>query len=529
MSDHYGQPPYGGTPGQPQGPGGYGQQGPGQYGQQGSGGYGQQGGGQYGQQPGYGQQGPGQYGQPQQGAGGYGQQGPSGYGQQGAGGYGQQPGQGYGQPQQGYGQGAPGAGFGGPAPEPPKKSRTPIIVTAVAVVVALLAGFGVWFFAIRDTQAAGGQESPQDAVNAMLVSVNSKDPIGIADQLDPVESALFADMTGDVLTELKRLEIFTNEATPENATGTTITVEGLTYGTPQQINDHLSVVEVTGGTISYTSDPTKIPLTDKIKAAMGTTWSDAQPESDSVNIAEEIAAGREPFRIAAVQRDGKWYPSLFYSLADNWAQSEGLPNPTSQDAIAAIGSDSPESAMNALLAAGAKADMEQVIGLLDPTEMSVMHDYGKLLLQSADYPGPQDTGVSFSDAQWQVDDTTGGKIVSLKALTVTYEGETVQITRDPAAATLTITANGQTQTIDQNSVEALIRNMMGGSQMAADPQLVDIIKREFQQVIGLGVVMTENGGKWYVSPVRSYLNIFTSLLKGLQPADVDYLISLGGR
>ena len=35
-------------------------------------------------------------------------------------------------------------------------------------------------------------------------------------------------------------------------------------------------------------------------------------------------------------------------------------------------------------------------------------------------------------------------------------------------------------------------------------------------------------GKWYVSPVRSFSDIFVSLLKGLEPGDVDYLISRRG-
>ena len=67
-------------------------------------------------------------------------------------------------PTQGWPQ-QPGLQQPGPQQAPPPaqtpKSRTPIIVTAIAVVVALLAGAGVWFFAIRDTQSASGQASPQ--------------------------------------------------------------------------------------------------------------------------------------------------------------------------------------------------------------------------------------------------------------------------------------------------------------------------------------------------------------------------------
>ena len=57
--------------------------------------------------------------------------------------------------------------------------------------------------------------------------------------------------------------------------------------------------------------------------------------------------------------------------------------------------------------------------------------------------------------------------------------------------------------------------------------MIDIIKREFPQVIGLGVVMVQAGdGKWYVSPLRTTSDVMVSLLKGLEPTDIDYFISL---
>ena len=74
-----------------------------------------------------------------------------------------------------------------------------------------------------------------------------------------------------------------------------------------------------------------------------------QPQSQTVNIADEVAKNDgEPFRIATVKRDGKWYVSFFYSIADNATHAAGLPNPTAADAIAgAWARTSPEEAVNA--------------------------------------------------------------------------------------------------------------------------------------------------------------------------------------
>ena len=56
--------------------------------------------------------------------------------------------------------------------------------------------------------------------------------------------------------------------------------------------------------------------------------------------------------------------------------------------------------------------------------------------------------------------------------------------------------------------------------------MLKIIKQEFKQIIGLGIVTVQVGDSWYVSPVRSFSDIGVSLLKGLDSEDVDYLISL---
>lgn len=536
MSDNYGpQQPYGrpDQPGwQPQGgppqggpsqggPAGWQPSNPAPAGQQ----YGQPG---YGQQ--YGQPGPDQQGYGQQG---FGQQsyGPQAQGQQGLG---QQPAgqQGYGYQPDGYGQqGFSGQGYPGQPTPPagaPKKSRTAVIITAIAVVVALLVGGSFLYFGNRSTKSAGGQASPQAAANSMLLSLTKKDPIGVADQLDPAEASLFSDFTGDILTELKRLQIVNSSASASDLTGSTITVTGLTYdNNPEQVNDHVSVVKLTGGTVTVVSDPGKLPITDKIKNAAGDALTTMEPSSKTINIADEVRKMGHPIRISTVKRDGKWYPSLFYTAADYWAQAKSTGNPTAADFIPANGGSSPEDTMNKVLAASTSGDITTAISLLPPDEMGVLHDYGKLLTKNASSSSSNSLGdVKFSNATWDVSDVTGGKKVSLKTLTATVDGKDYALVRDPAAGSLTVTVPGEPAIVlNDSTLDSFIAKMNGDSSPMA-PQLTKIIKSEFKQVIGLGVVMTENGGKWYASPLRSYTGIFTALLKGIDASDVDYLISL---
>ncbi len=397
--------------------------------------------------------------------------------------------------------------------------------------VALLAGAGVWFFAIRDTRSASGQASPQAAVSALFTSLSNSDPIGLAGQLDPVEASLFADLNADVLTELKRLDVLGPSASANSLTGTSITVSGLTVDpTDETINENLRVVKLTGGTITLASNPDQLPLSDKIKSKFADQISQAQPQSQTVNIADAVARSGGPIRIATVQRGGEWYVSLFYSIADNAAHQAGLPNPTAADKIPAVGSPSPEAAVDAFVKKASTGDLEGLIALTAPDEMGVLHDYGKLLIADVDTSDMtsslNDLGFSIDNASWTVSDVTSGKKVSLASLTLTANGQTATITRDPAAGSLTVEIDGQTETLDESTIDSYIAQAAGSQNL--DPTMVDIIKREFKQVVGLGIVTVQVDGQWYVSPVRSFSDIFVSLLKGLQPADVDYLISLAG-
>ena len=140
-----------------------------------------------------------------------------------------------------------------------------------------------------------------------------------------------------MITELKRLGVLSDAASASSMTGTKITVDGLTFGgADETINDNLKIVQLTGGTITVASDPSAIPLSDKIKDAFGDEIDAAQPQTQTVNIADAVKDNDgEPIRVATVKRGDQWYVSLFYSIADNATHAAGLPNPTAADYITA--------------------------------------------------------------------------------------------------------------------------------------------------------------------------------------------------
>ena len=493
------------------------------------------------QAPQYGQPAPGQYGQPAPGQ--YGQPAPGQYGQPAPGlpypPYQQQQPSGPGTaqqhpPQPGYGAGPQGPMGQPSAPTGKRKSNLPVVITVIAVVVALAAAGLVYLLARKGSNAAeGGQSTPKEAVVSLLNSVTKQDPIGLANQLDPTEAHLFADMSGSVLDQLKRLGVINADVQADKVTGMAITTKDLTYASsPLTINDHLQIVELTGGTITLQTGGGTSPYTQKMIDAFPELKQVSAPQTRTIDITKEVKDAGHPFRIATVDRDGKWYPSVFYTIADNWAFSQHGAG-YKLDPIGNDGGATPEAAMNTLVQALTTSNAKELISVLSPDEMGVLHDYGNLMIGADSQLG--DTGLGgakLSNMAWSVSDVTGGKKVSVKSLTITTADGKIAIERDPAAGSLKVSMPGQgTINVNADNIDTWLAQFAGSA--AADqipPQVRDIIKREFGKVIGLGVVMVQAGdGKWYVSPLRTFSDVLTSLLSGLQPGDIDYFMSLAGK
>lgn len=482
----------------------------------------------------------------------------------------QQYGQPYGQPQPfptpnygepaGYGapdHGAPAYGAPGqPTPDAvpaapaggPKKSKLPVLIAAAVAAVALVAA-GLVLAGSRDWFAASGSSTSTEAVENVFQSLTDGDLLGVVDSLAPSEAKFSADMTGDFVDQLRRLEIIKASTTPDQLYAVGITASGLTYSpVPITINDHVQVVEVTGGTLTLKSGPTTDVLTPKVAAAIPDSPVTV-PREETFDIATQTAETGHALRIAAVQQDGRWYPSVAYTVADNIAYTTIGPDYAAKlDPIAAVGAATPEAAMDNFLGALISGDVATLVSTLDPGTMGAVQDYASLgfnsgndacLWNSGDDSATESvtcgqTAVSVSSSSWTTTAVTGGTKVSIGQLTfVTPDGE-ASITRDPTVPSLTVSVPGQDpMVISPNDVPDLFQALTDnfgvdlGDQSA---QVTDIVKRELQQILDLGVIMVKGtDGQWYVSPMHTYSDVFVSLLRGLQPGDIDFFLDQMGK
>jgi len=419
---------------------------------------------------------------------------------------------------------------------PVKKRNLGVIITAVVVVLAIAAGVTVWLVSRKgNTTAEGGQANPKAAASDMLQSLSDKDALGVAQQLDPTEAQVFADMSGDILGELKRLQIIKPDISAESLSGSKVKMENLKFDDAKEtkVNDHLTIVKLTGGTITISSPGTNLPFTDKMKKAIGPQLEQAQPKSMVVKIEDEVAKRKgEPFSIATVKRGDKWYPSLFYTAAQNWLESAQKSNPELNSKelaapIAQVGAGSPEDAVTGMVDKATKADYEGVIGMLPPDEMGFLYDYGKRMLAAGNMKSGQAPSdmPKISDLKFTTSDVTGGKKVSLQHVTVEAKGHKTSVTVDAGAGKVTIDQDGKSQELTSDNV----LQMVAGQSSNMPPQVADLVKREFKQMLTVGIVTTEVNGKWFVSPLRTGSGLLLTLLQGLQPADIDYFLSMANR
>jgi hypothetical protein len=395
------------------------------------------------------------------------------------------------------------------------------VITAVVAVLALAAGTVATVWALRSSdEVAAGAESPSTAANNLLNALGSGDVLGIMNGLAPAEAKLSKDYTEATISEAKRLEILKKDADPNKLSGVQIKSEGIKFddAAAEKVNDRLTINKVVEGKITITSDVKQVPLTDKLVDALGPQLDKAGTETDTIDFAKEKAdRDGKPIGIATIKVGDEWYPSVFYTIANAALEQEDLKWPA--QGIAPAGAGSANDAAKQMVEKALDGDVEGVIALLPPDEMGVLQDVGPVILDQMGKTSA--SGAKLIELETDSKDVSGGKLLTIRKLVVEAEGETVEVSRDGDC--YSATAQGQTQRLCADELAQLVEQQGGRN---IPPAAVDVIARIGAQVLkdGVGVVATEVDGKWYVSPFRTYSELFLTLMRGLEPKDIDELI-----
>jgi hypothetical protein len=407
-------------------------------------------------------------------------------------------------------------------PQPPARRGHGRLVGAAAAVI-VLAGGGVASYVAFSDSGSGGAASPREAVQQLVTDLDNSDYLGLLGDLAPGERRALADPVKAQIDQLKKLKVLRADTDPSHIGAVTIKTSGLTFSpTDVRINDHVTVVQVTGGKVTVDADAAKLPFSQAVLDALFPHGA-GLPASvhRTIDIAAEIARdGGTPLRVATQQVDGSWYPSLFYTIADYAARAAGTGTPDPAARIPDRGGATPEQALRDLVDALGSGNFERAIELASPDELGVLHDYGSMLLRR--HRGASTAPFTVTRLQFGRTDISGGVRLTLKSLAVTTKsGGEIALT--VSGDCLEMAVQGESRKLCSDDVLHMVPAELTRHLTAAQRTALQHLLRG---VLSVGVDMSPTAGRWYVDGVRTYFDLSGELFSHLQGDDALTLIRL---
>lgn len=415
------------------------------------------------------------------------------------------------------------------APSRPRWFGRGVALVAAAVLVG-----GGGYLAINAGSADGGAGTPEGALEGALAALSAEDLIGAAEFVEPTERETMIDAGLEVVEELVRLEVFDETLDLAAVDGIDLEFDDVEVEV-EVIRSGLAHLYVVGGTSTSSIDGSAVPF--------GPLVTDRVDDEDlAVEERHTEPLARPDIPIVAVERDGRWYLSLWYTVAEGARLELGRPLPGTTDRLAEIGADTPERAVENFVGALEQLDIATMIGLLDPLEASALYDYGSLFVDEA-----QDGVDGFlRDVRregwyWEVtrldlrSETEGSQAtVFVDRLDISAEGpdvsvdgsfaaDRVEFTLESPEVDLDVLVDGDCVTITFDEGYGAETERMCGDELLDDAGIGSLGTGAMGGVTTIddvGIVVRDVGGRWYISPIRTGSEM---MLQSIRALDADML------
>ena len=402
---------------------------------------------------------------------------------------------------------------------PPRRSRGKLI-GAVAGVGALLAAGTFAVVSIAGNDSDGGASSPEAVGTQFFEALGNEDVLGVIDLLLPGERETFRQPVIDLFDNLRRIEVIDPSASLGKVGGVDLQFSDLQV-TTESTGAADIVKVVVDGSVTASVDGDQVPIGSLlIDEAFGGERPDMtmDPQTDEV--------GGVTF--ATVERDGRWYLSLFYTVAESARGDSDVPD----RGVQADGADTPDGAIDQLLSALEAQDLEAVIAVLDPTEAEALQRYAPLFLSDAQQAlRDADITWSITDRSYTVEGSGSRRHVDIDSLTFQAsagnDGGSLSLTYADGCASFEI--DGETTSTcegDGGQFGALFGDA-GIADEEATQNLADAVERAFEGYSPQGIAVHEVDGQWYVSPIRSGFDLYNGILATLDKQEVVDIIDAG--
>ncbi|CAN5721425.1 hypothetical protein BH18ACT2_BH18ACT2_17670 [soil metagenome] len=394
--------------------------------------------------------------------------------------------------------------------------RSGTAVAAVIVGVVALVGAGVFAVSrVTGSEDDGGAESPEAAGRALLAAVEDEDALGVVDVLLPGERETLRGPLTDLVAELRRIEVLSEDADLASIGGIDIQLDDESIRVDETNVDDIANLRISGRATASV-DGEALPVGDLLLD------NDADP-------AELDTEAGEPdefeLPLTAVRQDGRWYVSAFYTVAELARQdSDDVPDIPEQG-IVAVGADSPEDAMDNMIEGLEALDLEGIIGSMNPQEFAALQRYAPLFIEDAQRSiDDADAALTFDDPEYAVSGSGDTRSVGIEYLRVT-----VDVEDDPGTITLqdgcwTIEARDETvNTCQLGDDLPELEDMLEDA--APVRRLIEAFEAAFDDYENPGFVVKEVDGKWFLSPMATGFEQVLAVLRAVDRVEIEDLIA----
>ncbi|MFN6120028.1 MAG: hypothetical protein ACK5CE_10435 [Actinomycetes bacterium] len=407
-----------------------------------------------------------------------------------------------------------GGGDGSPAGAKRSKGA---LVGAVVGVAALVAAGAFAVVQITGNEAEGGAASAEEVGTALTTALDDEDLLGVVDLLLPGERDAFRDPMIETIEHLVRLEVLSDGADLSKLAGFDIQFTDVTVREePTNVDDITNVYLSGAASVSVNGD--EIPLGDLL---LDDLFDGERPDMDQDMESSEF----EEVPLTVVERDGRWYLSAFYTIAEQARAQTDLDVP--EEGMEPRGGDSPEDALDTLFAAVSDLDLEGMLAVLDPTELEAVHRYAPLFLGDAqDELDDAPIDWAITDTEYEVTGDGSRRSVAVTALTLeaTIDGDDLVVEWRDECLTASAAGDELSFCVDDLRSDALADL---GFDDEGLQEFLDVIEEAFSDWDPQGIAVHEVDGQWFVSPMRSYWDFYDSILTALDAEELRAIIDAG--
>ena len=415
--------------------------------------------------------------------------------------------------------------------EPGRSRRSRVLVGGGVVAVLAVGAAGV--FAVRQYSGStqGGAANPTELGAELMTAIEQEDVLGMVDTLVPGERDVMRDPLIDLVAELTRLDVLAEGADLSSIAGFDVELASeavIARGT--NVDDIVNVDMRADATVMV--DGSVVPIGELI--------TDNMDPDDLTELRGSSETSTEEFEatLTAVELDGRWYFSLFHSLAEELrADVEPVPD-IPVEGIGADGAESPEAAFDQLLDRTVALDVAGVIQTLNPGEAAALQRYAPIFLDEVDAAVAELPAyeLSIDSRDVRVEGEGARRTVFIDGLSGSGSfgepGEQVRFEFDWSGDCVHASIEGDG--IDSQQFDECTSDLTSQPDLQqaledapAIKELLAAIEEALADMQPAGLELRQVEGKWYVSPITTGTEAVLKFLRALDRQEIDHLIELG--